>query len=61
MHEGGRTTCVLIAIDGAVNDRPVWKSQEEGMMNIAASFSLSKKPRFNRPVGKSQTQEGDAC
>jgi hypothetical protein len=31
------------------------------MMNIAARFSLSKKPRFNRPVGKSQTQEGDAC
>jgi hypothetical protein len=30
-----------------VNDRPVGKPQEEGMMNIAASFSLSKKPRFN--------------
>jgi hypothetical protein len=44
-----------------VNDRPVGKPQEEGMMNIATSFSLSKKPRFNRPVGKSQTQEGDAC
>jgi hypothetical protein len=23
-----------------------WKPQEEGMMNIAARFSLSKKPRF---------------
>jgi hypothetical protein len=44
-----------------VNNRPVGKPQEEGMMNIAASFSLSKKPRFNRLVGKSQTQEGDAC
>jgi hypothetical protein len=44
-----------------VNDRPVGKPQEEGMMNIAASFSLSKKPRFIEPVGKSQTQEGDAC
>jgi hypothetical protein len=44
-----------------VNDRQVGKPQEEGMMNIAASFSLSKKPRFNHPVGKSQTQEGDAC
>jgi hypothetical protein len=38
-----------------------WEPQEEGMMNITASFSLSKKPRFNRPVGKSQTSEGDAC
>jgi hypothetical protein len=47
--------------DDEVNDRLVGKPQEEGMMNIAASFSLSKKPRFNRPVGKSQTQEGDAC
>jgi hypothetical protein len=23
-----------------------WEPQEEGMMNIAARFSLSKKPRF---------------
>jgi hypothetical protein len=38
-----------------------WEPQEEGMMSTAASFSLSKKPRFNRPVGKSQTQEDDAC
>jgi hypothetical protein len=37
-----------------VNDGPVGKPQEEGMMNIAASFSLSKKPRFVDPVGKSQ-------
>jgi hypothetical protein len=51
----------LIAIDGVVNDWPVGKPQELGMMNIAASFFLSKKPRFNRPVGKSQTQESDAC
>jgi hypothetical protein len=51
---------VLIAIDGAVNDRPVGKPQEK-VMNIATSFSLSKKPRFIEPVGKSQTQEGDAC
>jgi hypothetical protein len=40
--------------DDEVNDRPVGKPQEEGMMNIAASFSLSKKPRFIEPVGKSQ-------
>jgi hypothetical protein len=51
----------LIAIDSTVNNRPVEKPQEEGMMNIAASFSLSKKPRFIDPVEKSQTQEGDAC
>jgi hypothetical protein len=25
-----------------------WEPQEEGMMSTAASFSLSKKPRFNR-------------
>jgi hypothetical protein len=25
-----------------------WEPQEEGMMSIAASFSLNKKPRFNR-------------
>jgi hypothetical protein len=30
-----------------------WEPQEEGMMSTAAIFSLSKKPRFNRP-GKSQ-------
>jgi hypothetical protein len=33
----------------------------EGLMNIAASFPSVMKPRFNRPVGKSQTQEGDAA
>jgi hypothetical protein len=47
--------------DDEVNDQPVGKPQEEGMMNIAASFSFSKKPRFVGPVGKSQTQEGNAC
>jgi hypothetical protein len=39
--------------DDGVNDRPVGKAQEEGMMNIAASYSLSKKPRFVS-LGKSQ-------
>jgi ribonuclease HI len=29
-----------------------WEPQEEGMMNIAARFSLSKKPRFMDPKGK---------
>jgi hypothetical protein len=33
--------------DDEVNGRPVGKPQEEGMMNIAASYSLSKKPRFS--------------
>jgi hypothetical protein len=33
----------------------------KGLMSTTASFSLSKKPRFNRPVGKNQTPEGDAC
>jgi hypothetical protein len=36
-----------------------WEPQEEGIMSTAASFSLSKKPRFVSP-GKSQTPEGDA-
>jgi hypothetical protein len=36
-----------------------WEPQEEGMMSTAASFFLSKKPRFNRP-GKVNTPEGDA-
>jgi hypothetical protein len=30
-----------------VNDRPVGKPQEQGVMNIATSFSLSKKPRLS--------------
>jgi hypothetical protein len=33
----------------------------EGVMSTAASFSLRKKPKFIKPVGKSQTSEGDAC
>jgi hypothetical protein len=33
----------------------------EGVMNIAASFPSVMKPRYVNPVGKSQTQEGDAC
>jgi hypothetical protein len=38
-----------------------WEPQEEGMMSTAASFSLSKKPRFNRIQEKANTPEGDAC
>jgi hypothetical protein len=33
----------------------------EGVMNTSASFPAVMKPRFNRPIRKSQTQEGDAC
>jgi hypothetical protein len=29
-----------------------WEPQEEGMMNIAARFTLSKKPIFIYPKGK---------
>jgi hypothetical protein len=38
-----------------------WEPQEEGMMSTVASFSLSKKPGFNRIQEKSKTPEGDAC
>jgi hypothetical protein len=31
----------LIAFVDELNDRPVGKPQEQGLMNIAASFSLS--------------------
>jgi hypothetical protein len=30
------------------------------MMNIAASFSLNNKPRFNHPGGGQNMTEGDA-
>jgi hypothetical protein len=48
------TDCYRWRSGDEVNDWPVGKPQEEGMMNIAASFSLSKKPRFVDPVGKRQ-------
>jgi hypothetical protein len=38
--------------DDGVNDRAVGKPQEEGMMNIAVSFYLSKKPRLNQTSRK---------
>jgi hypothetical protein len=37
------------------------KPQEEGMMNKAARFSLSKKPRYVDQERSRQTTEGDAC
>jgi hypothetical protein len=37
------------------------ETPREGLMNIAASFLSVTKPRYINPVGKSQTQEGDAC
>jgi hypothetical protein len=51
---------VMVCEINEVNDRPVGKPQEQSMMNIAASFSLSKKPRFNHPGGGRNTTEGDA-
>jgi hypothetical protein len=50
----------LIAFVDEVNDRPVVKPQEQGLMNIAASFSLSNETKVINPVGKSQMTEGDA-
>jgi hypothetical protein len=38
---------VMVCEINEVNDRPVGKPQEQGVMNIAASFSLSKKPRLS--------------
>jgi hypothetical protein len=43
-----------------VNDRPVGNPKRR-CDEHSSKFSLSKKPRFNRPIGKSQTPEGDAC
>jgi hypothetical protein len=38
---------VMVGEINEVNDRPVGKPQEQVVMNIAASFSLSKKPRLS--------------
>jgi hypothetical protein len=39
-----------------------WEPQEEGMMSIAASFPLVKKPRFIVQERKADNAtEGDAC
>jgi hypothetical protein len=37
------------------------ETPREGLMSTAASFSSVMKPRCINPIGKSQTQEGDAC
>jgi hypothetical protein len=37
------------------------ETPREGLMNIAASFPSVMKSRYVNPVGKIQTQEGDAC
>jgi hypothetical protein len=34
-----------------------WEPQEKGMMSTAASFSLRKKPRFNRIQEKAKLQK----
>jgi hypothetical protein len=38
---GGSDAC-----GGVIFSPSSWEPQEEGMMNIAARFSLSKKPRY---------------
>jgi hypothetical protein len=43
-----------------VNDQPVGNPKRR-FDEHSSKFSLSKKPRFNRPKGKRQTLEGDAC
>jgi hypothetical protein len=43
----------LIAFVDEVNDRPVGNPKRR-FDEYSSKFSLSKKPRFNRPVGKSQ-------
>jgi hypothetical protein len=37
------------------------ETPREGLMSTAASFLSVMKPRYINPVGKSRTQEGDAC
>jgi hypothetical protein len=39
------------ACGGVIFSPSSWEPQEEGMMNIAVRFSLSKKPRFIDPKG----------
>jgi hypothetical protein len=39
------------ACGGDIFSPSSWEPQEEGMMNIAARFSLSKKSRFIDPKG----------
>jgi hypothetical protein len=43
----GSDGAVMVCEINEVNDQPVGKPQEQGVMNIAASFSLSKKPRLS--------------
>jgi hypothetical protein len=43
-----------------VNDRPVGNPKIRCDEHSSKFFSVMK-PRFINPVGKSQTQEGDAC
>jgi hypothetical protein len=37
------------------------ETPREGLMSTVASFPSVIKPRYINLVGKSQTQEGDAC
>jgi hypothetical protein len=49
-----KATTMHNALDGADVEvgNHVGESQEKGVMSTTTSFSLGKKPRFNRPVGE---------
>jgi hypothetical protein len=38
-----------------------WEPQEEDMISTVANFPSVRNQGLLNPVGKSQTQEGDAC
>jgi hypothetical protein len=54
-YGGGELWCVMWADNHPVGN-PRGRYDEH-----SSKFSLSKKPRFIEPVGKSQTSEGDVC
>jgi hypothetical protein len=55
---GARKALLLCGVD--VDHRPVGNPKRK-CDEHSSKYSLSKKPRFIEPVGKSQTLEGDAC
>jgi hypothetical protein len=51
VREASSSASVADACGGVIFSPSSWEPQEEGMMNIAARFSLSKKPKFIDPKG----------
>jgi hypothetical protein len=45
-HWGGAERGILMRYDVDSFSPSSWEPQEEGMINIAARFSLNKKPRY---------------